>query len=207
MKLPPGRIELHRKPTFGEIDLDDMGALLQAAPDLAFLFVEEIIEIILPRIAVDAALRIQQTQGGRRNDGLLDRHMRVALGSLQIDVGRGAIAERPARQAGKVPDVSVRERDGNAVRRDILQSRNRIGGKARLALLAVGNHRRSRRFQAFDGVANGGVVFGFRMLLRRAPVVEGLDRIDQCGRSRNASDRFRRQSQASVSSGRHSGTA
>ena len=207
LQKSPRRIELDREPPFREIDLDDMRAFLQAAPDLAFLLVEKIIEVILPRIAVDAALRIQQTQGGRRNDGLLDRHMRVALGSLQIHVGRGAVAERPAGQARKVPDVAVRERNRNAVRRDILQPRDRIGGKALLALLAVGNHRRSRRFQALDGAANGGVAHRIQLLLRRAPVVEGLDRIDQRGRSRNASDRFRRQSRASVSSGRQSGTA
>jgi hypothetical protein len=48
------RIKLDRKPPSREIDLDDMGAFLQATPDLAFLF----IEVILPRIAVDAALRM-----------------------------------------------------------------------------------------------------------------------------------------------------
>jgi hypothetical protein len=54
LQKSPRRIELDRKPPTREIDLDDMGAFLQATPDLAFLF----IEVILPRIAVDAALRM-----------------------------------------------------------------------------------------------------------------------------------------------------
>jgi hypothetical protein len=82
LQKSPRRIELDREPPFREIDLDDMCAFLQAVPDFAFRLVEKIIEVILPRIAVDAALRIQQTQGGRRNDGLLDRHMCSAGRSL-----------------------------------------------------------------------------------------------------------------------------
>jgi hypothetical protein len=58
-----------------------------------------------------------------------------------------------------------------------------------------------------DGAANGGVAHRIELRLRDAPVVEGLDRIDQRRRPRNASDLFRRQSRASVSSGRQSGTA
>src|SRR5450631_2237044 len=103
LQKPPCRVELHRKTPFREINLDDMRTLLQTAANFAFLLVEEVIEIILPRVTIDAALRIQQTQGGRRNDGLLDRHQGVSLRSLQVHVGRRAVAERPAGQAGKVP--------------------------------------------------------------------------------------------------------
>jgi hypothetical protein len=98
LQKSPRRIELDREPPFREIDLDDMCAFLQATPDFAFRLIEKIIEVILPRIAVDSALRIQQTQGGRRNDGLLDRHMRVAPGSLRMHVGRASVSS--GRQSG-----------------------------------------------------------------------------------------------------------
>ena len=103
--------------------------------------------------------------------------------------------------------MAIRKRNRNAVRRDIREPRDRIGGKALLALLAVGDHRGPRSFQALDRAANGGVAHRIQLLLRRAPVVEGLDRVDQRGRSRKSSDRFRRQSGAAGSSGRQSGTA
>jgi hypothetical protein len=42
LRKSPRRIEPDREPPFREIDLDDMGALLQATRDLAFLFIEKI---------------------------------------------------------------------------------------------------------------------------------------------------------------------
>ena len=58
LQKSPRLIQLDRKSTFGEIDLNNMRALLQTAANLTLLFDQEGVEVIQSRIAGHAALRV-----------------------------------------------------------------------------------------------------------------------------------------------------
>ena len=46
----PGRIDLHRQPAFGEIDLHLVRAFFQAAADLGFVLAQQIVDELLARV-------------------------------------------------------------------------------------------------------------------------------------------------------------
>ena len=49
-----GRIDLHRQTALGEVDLDLVGAFLEAAADLRFVLRQQIVDELLARVARDA---------------------------------------------------------------------------------------------------------------------------------------------------------
>ncbi len=88
------------------------------------------------------------------------------------------VAERAGRQPGQLPGVPVGERDHHPVRGERLQAGQRIGREARLALLAIGDHRRARSLELLDGLAHRcfddlGMVLGADPA--RGQIVPGLD--------------------------------
>src|ERR1700716_1183498 len=101
--------------------------------------------------------------------------MRIPLGYLQVDVRRGLVPERSGGQSGKVSNVPVRERNRHAIRRQVLQTMDRIGGEAVLGLFAIGNDRRSGGFQTPNSVLDGRIVKRTEFRLRDAPGSEAFD--------------------------------
>jgi hypothetical protein len=59
---PSGRIELDRESAFGEVDLDAVGAAGERAPDVALRLGDEVVEELLPLIAVDPGGRVEQAE-------------------------------------------------------------------------------------------------------------------------------------------------
>src|SRR5665213_993781 len=72
-----GRVDLDRKPPFGEVDLHLVGAQLQAAANLGDMFSQQIIDKALAGVSGNARLRIEQAQRRRRDHRLLDRETGV----------------------------------------------------------------------------------------------------------------------------------
>src|ERR1700676_1446372 len=64
VKEMPRGIYLHGQPSFGEVHLDFMCALFQAAPYLSFMLAEQIVDELLSRI-IRNPLCVHQTQGRR----------------------------------------------------------------------------------------------------------------------------------------------
>lgn len=62
--------------------------------------------------------------------------------------------------------MAVGERDHNAIRREIGQARERIGGEAGFGLFTVGDNWGAGLFEEGDGVAQGRVLCGFESLGR-----------------------------------------
>ena len=94
----PGRVDLHRQPPLGEVDLHLVRALLQAAAHLGLVLAQQVVDELLARVAGDPFGRIHEAQRRRRDDRLLHRHVRVALRDVEVAV-RVAVAERPARSS------------------------------------------------------------------------------------------------------------
>ena len=84
MQQLAGRIEFHRQPPFREVDLNFVRALVQAAADLGFMLAEQVFDELFARVAGNLLGRVHQAQRRRRNDRLLDRHVRVSLGHFEI---------------------------------------------------------------------------------------------------------------------------
>ena len=83
----PGGVDLDRQPTLREVDLDLVGALLQAAADLGFVLVQQVVDELLARVAGNLVGRIHEAQRRGRDDRLLHRHVGVAQGHVQVAVG------------------------------------------------------------------------------------------------------------------------
>ncbi len=177
------RVELQRQPRLGEVDLDVVGARVEAAADVGLRLVDQIRDERVPRVAVDPVGGIEQAQRRGRDHRLLDRLRREALRRAQIAVGMRCVAERAGRDHRKLPRVAVGERDHNAVRGECVEPCDRVGGKARLGLLAVGDHRRAGRLERGDRVAHCLV----EQLVEREPRLHGGQ---QLGWARDAPDRF-----------------
>ena len=109
------RIDLHRQPSFGEVDLDDMGAFLETAADLGLVLAQEIVEKGVARVALDAVGRIHQAQRGGRYDGLLHRDVGVTSRIVQEAVRVAAITERSGGEPGHATRVTGCERNPEAV--------------------------------------------------------------------------------------------
>src|ERR1700690_172103 len=75
-----GRIEAQRKGSLGEIDLDLVGPLLEAAPNLFDMLLQKGLDERFARIGRDSLVRIHQAQRRRGNHRLLQRNPCVAQG-------------------------------------------------------------------------------------------------------------------------------
>ena len=80
----------------------------KAAPDLGLMLVQQIVDELLAGIAGDLVGGIHQAQRRGRDDRLLDRHVRVAHGDVQIAVGVAPVAERARRQPRHAAGVAGR---------------------------------------------------------------------------------------------------
>src|SRR5213082_1285370 len=190
LEHPLRGIELDREPALGEVDLDDVRARRQAAPDVRLRLAHEVLEERVARVSADAVLGIEQAQGRGRNHRLLDGHAGMSPRGHEIRIGVGLVAERPGGQAGEPPRVSVGERDGHAVGREAREPVNRVGGEAGLGLLPVADHRGLGRFEAFDGVTDALVLEPGELVAREAAGGELLHCRDELGGSGNAADGF-----------------
>src|SRR5260370_41535563 len=88
--------------------------------------------------------------------------------------------------------VAVGEGDGDAIGSQVLQAVDWVGGKARLSLLAVGDHRGPSCLELLDGVPDRPLVEGIEACLRNLSSVELGDAFEELARPRNTSDRFSR---------------
>ena len=185
---PARRIELAREPALGEVDLDLVGAGVERRADVLLTLADEVVQERVPGVALDPVLRVQEAEGRRGDDGLLDRHVRALLRLLQVARRVGPEPERSRREGRQLPRVAVRERDHDAVGREVRHAVERIGHEARLGLLAVRDHGRARLLEALDRIRE-------RLVLKRAELL-GRDRslrerrlsVDQGLRSRDAAD-------------------
>jgi hypothetical protein len=172
-----------------------MRAALERPPDVGLALRDEVAEEGLAPVAVDPVLREDQAQGRGRDDGLLDRHVRVALRGLQEAVRVAAEAERSRRESRELSRVPVGEGDHRAVGREVLQAVERIGHEARLGLLAVGDHGGARALEALDRLANRLVLEPAKLLGRQRARAEGDHAFEERLRSRDAADGFGRDHQ------------
>ena len=169
----PGGIDLHRQPSFGEVDLNLVRALLQAAANLGFVLAQQIVDELLARIARDPFGRIHEAQRRGRDDRLLHRHVRVAHGDVQVAVRIALVAERAAGQPRHAAGMAGRERNLESVRGRVRQPVHAIGPEVViLPLLAVGDHRGARRLEPRcpeSPPRREDPTSGLRSLLRRRP--------------------------------------
>jgi hypothetical protein len=133
-------IELDRQAPLGEVDLHAVGAPVERSPDVLLAGVHEVVQERVAPVAVDTVLRVDQAQRGGRDHGLLDRHVRVALCGLQVAIRVTAEPEGSRREPGQLTSVTVRERDHGSVGCQVPEPFERVGGEARLRLLAVRDH-------------------------------------------------------------------
>src|SRR6266403_5645556 len=132
-----------------------MGAFFQAAPYLGFVLIQQIVDELLARIICDALGRVHQTQGRRRYHRLLDRHVCVAHGNIQVTVCVPPITERATCEPRQATCMTVPERDNEAVRSRIRKPMHAVRAEiVILPLFAVGNHRRACRLKLFNGLPN-----------------------------------------------------
>src|SRR6267378_1931833 len=103
-----GGIDLYGQPSFGKVELDLMRALVQAPPYLGFALAQQIVDELLARIVPNALGRVYQTQGRRRYHRLLDGHVRVALGDIQVAVCVSLVTERAAGEPHQAARMTVR---------------------------------------------------------------------------------------------------
>jgi len=90
------------------------------------------------------------------------------------------VAERARRQPGQLPGVPVGEGDHHPVRGERVQTGERVGREARLALLPIGDHWRAGRLELPDGLAYrrvGQLGVGFRGDPAGGEVAAGLDQL------------------------------
>ena len=177
------RVVLVRQPPLGEVDRDAHRAGVEAAADVLLALVDEVVEELLARVALDLALeRVEQHQHRRGDDGLLDRlggDRAVLLDELRRV---GLVAERAAGQPRQLAVVAVVEdREELAVAGEVVGQAgagervgDRVGGEARLALLAVGDDRLAGLLQAPDRVLGRLVLLGLQRGEVDLAVVVGL---------------------------------
>ena len=151
------RVVLVRQPALGEVDRDPDRAGVEALADVLLALVDDVVEELVARVPGELVLqRVQQAHHRRRDHRLLDRvrgDLHVLLDELR---GVGLVAERPAGQPRELAVVAVVEdREELPVAGEIVGQAgagqrvgDRVGGEARLALLAVGDDRLTGRLQA-----------------------------------------------------------
>jgi hypothetical protein len=131
------RVELHVETSFGEVDLNDCGAVVEARTHISDCVFDQFVNKLLLRIPGDAILRIEQRHGGRRYHCLFRWPGRVLEGARQST------------------DMAIFEGDRYAVSGQVGQPVTRAGGKAGLGLFAVRDNGRASRFEAFYRVLHG----------------------------------------------------
>src|SRR5260370_4752832 len=88
--------------------------------------------------------------------------------------------------------MAVGEGEGDNSGSQVLQAVDRVGGKARLSLLAVGDHPGPSCLELRDGVPHRPLVEGIEACLRNLSSVELGDAFEELARPRDTSDRFSR---------------
>ena len=194
------RVVLVREAALGEVDRDAHGAGVEALADVLLDLVAEVVEELLARVAVDLALeRVEQHQHRRRDHRLLDRMRGDRLVLLDELGGEGLVAERAAGQPRELAVVAVVEdREELPVAGEVVgepgarqRVGDRVGGEARLALLAVGDDRLAGLLQPPDRVLGGGVLLGLQVGAVDLALVVGLRRPPAASSGAAASRRAR----------------
>ncbi len=138
-------------------------------------------------ITRNAGQRIHQPERGGGNDSLLQGALGKTPGKIEKAVRVTAISERPAREARPATGVT-NERKLESVRRQVGQTVDAVGSEVMiLALFAVGDHRRTGRFEARDRVADR---FFVERIEHRIGAVCGGKRFNQTQRPGNAANRL-----------------
>src|ERR1700730_18360575 len=133
-----------------------MRALFQAAPYLGFMLAQQIVDELLARIIPNPLGWVHQTQGRRRDHRLLDRHVRVAHGDIQVGVRVPPVTEGAARQPRQAARMTVRERNYETIWRRVRKPIHAVRAEiVILPLFAVRHDRRACGFKPFNGVSNG----------------------------------------------------
>ena len=182
-----GRIDLERQPPFGEVDLDLVRALAQARADLGLVLRQEVVDELLAGVPGDPRGGVHQAQSRGRDDRLLDRHVSMAQGHIQVVVRSPCVAERAAGQSRHPAGVPGGERDPEAVGVGVRQPLHGIGPEILvLPLLSIGDDRRAGGLEPLDRIAD-------RLLIERVESGVGAvpalgNRRDQGGRPGNAAD-------------------
>src|SRR3989442_65818 len=116
--------------------------------------------------------------------------MGVRSRASEVCIGVRLIAERPGGQPGELPRVSVGERDRDAVRREIREPMDRVGGEAGFRLLPVGDDWGLGRLEPPDGVLDRGVLEASELVARKATGGELLHPRDELRGSGDAANGF-----------------
>src|ERR1700730_14137567 len=106
-----GGVDLYGQPSFGEVHLNLMRALFQAAPYFSFMLTQQIDDELVARIISNALGGVHQTEGRRRYYRLLDRHVRIAHGDIQVGVCVPPVTKGAAREPRQAAGMTVRERN------------------------------------------------------------------------------------------------
>src|SRR5262245_61866654 len=117
-----------------------MSARSERSSDIGLRLVEQIGEEGVTRVVVYPVLGVQEAECRSRDHGLLDRTRGNAPRSGEISVGVRLVAETPLSQSWELAGVTVCERDHNTIRREPGKPMDRVGSKAWLPLLPVGDH-------------------------------------------------------------------
>src|SRR5580692_1055165 len=145
-----GGIELECQAPFRKVDLHAHGVGFQTLTNVPRCILNKVFQERLARIPVQYTLRIEQAQRRCRNHSLFHRPVSVSLSGLKVGHSIDAIAEGASRQSRQLPGVTVRKRNGDAIRGEILQAHKWVSSKTRLGLLTVRYDGRSGSFQAAD---------------------------------------------------------
>ncbi len=90
----PARVELERQPAFGEVELYDVGAGVQAAADVRLGLGGQVVQEGFAGVVGDAVGWVEQAQRRRCDDRLLHREAGVALCFPQVGLGVHLVSER-----------------------------------------------------------------------------------------------------------------
>ena len=120
----PRGVELDREPALGEVDLDGVRTLLEAAPDVELRLSHQIVEELRPRVTLDPVCRVQEAERRGRDDSLLERMLGLLLRQLEVRIGVRPVAERSRGQARQLARVTVGERDRDTVGRERREARD-----------------------------------------------------------------------------------
>ena len=162
------RIELEREPGFGEVDLgartpgDDPAQLVRCLRD-------QVVDERLARVAVDPVARVHQADRRGRDDRLLEWRARLVARAVEIRVRLGRVAERGRREDRQLPGMSVLEGDGHATGGQ-REASHGIRREARLALLTIGDDRRTSHLEPLERVADRVVEQRVELVLAQAPL-------------------------------------
>ena len=155
------RVELHREARLGEVDLHAMGAEREAAPHLADMLGEQIIDEPLAGITGDLVGRVHETQRGGRDDRLLERTLGISLRRREELVAAHAIAKGAPGETRHAAHMARREGDAEPVRRGVGEPVDAVGPEVViLPLLAIGDDGGAGGLERHDGLADRLLVQG-----------------------------------------------